>query len=161
MNKFTLTLGMLALASGSLLADPATGVQLESKDASGQQTGVTPITLQSRVRFAAEGVEVYEGDTRVAMFPYTSTASLSFITHGSGIKGVKDPAPFHLASNPVSDRLVIIGGPKEAGIEVFDLNGSRVLSVNNWKGEDIDVSSLNSGIYLLTLNSTTIKFIKK
>lgn len=163
MNRPMLTLALLATSTSAcvLAADPE-GVKLKALDADGVQTGVTDITLQSRIRFSQEGVEVYEGETKAALFPYDKTASLAFITHGSGVAGVSAESPLRLAENPVGDRLELTGASGDTcPLTVFDLSGAACVSLPRWNGEAVDVSRLAPGLYLVTVNSTTLKFIKK
>lgn len=63
--------------------------------------------------------------------------------------------------NPVSNTLSIKGTPVDAEVEVFSLNGKKhlsgVINANNY----LDVSSLQSGLYLLKIKSEETTSFKK
>ncbi|GAL63587.1 hypothetical protein JCM19300_1936 [Algibacter lectus] len=71
---------------------------------------------------------------------------------------------FDMYPNPVKNELHINTLEKVNKVEVFDLLGKAVLTVNNAR-ESIDVSSLNNSLYVIKLTSdkgvTTKKFVKK
>lgn len=69
--------------------------------------------------------------------------------------------------NPIADRIMITN-PLENGenalLEVFDMNGKRILKKNISGNEAeiiLDVSNLNNGTYIYKINGETNKFIKK
>lgn len=162
MTKTTLALGLLLLAPAATMPAAPGEVKLQAKDADGKETGVAKITLDSRIRFTDRGVAVLNGEAQTALFPYTETAKLSFLTDGSGIAPVNGATQLRLVNNPVGDTLEFAGCGEEGGaIAVYDLNGSLLLINKEWKGEPTDVSALTPGIYLATVNNTTFKFIKK
>ena len=65
-----------------------------------------------------------------------------------------------LFPNPVSDFLIIPCFGKQVLVEIFDLNGNRVFS-NQLSGESkLDLSFLQSGIYLVNIAGETHRIIK-
>ena len=65
-----------------------------------------------------------------------------------------------LTSNPVKNSLDILS-PLNQDAELFDSQGKLVKKFNLKKGQNnFDVSTLNTGIYLLKTNSETLKLIK-
>ncbi len=66
--------------------------------------------------------------------------------------------------NPAKDILYIEGLENNALIQVYDLNGKKLIE-KNINGETLDVKSLTSGVYILNINNfdktETLKFIKK
>lgn len=74
---------------------------------------------------------------------------------------------FSVFPNPTSDFIYVTGNNKDSisKISISDMLGKNVLTSSQLINEKIDVSSLNSGIYILTVSSDnsqkTLKFIKK
>jgi hypothetical protein len=71
-----------------------------------------------------------------------------------------------LFPNPVTTRLYIRHNLDILDvIEVFDISGRKVMKENNFTAESIDVSALESGVYLLHVSykgqKAVYKFIKK
>jgi hypothetical protein len=60
--------------------------------------------------------------------------------------------------NPVSNTLHIQGVDDDALLWVYNLNGKCVLKAN---GTALDVTSLQQGTYILSVNNQFVKFIKK
>ncbi len=68
---------------------------------------------------------------------------------------------FRISPNPVTSLLAIEGLTDEANFEIYDLSGRLIKmgTVNNF--DPIDVQSLNSGMYVLTLDKIySSKFVK-
>lgn len=63
--------------------------------------------------------------------------------------------------NPVSNELNLIGG-KPGHLTIYSMTGQLVYQTN-WKGDQLDVSSLSGGEYLIQLsnNEAALRFIKK
>ena len=82
----------------------------------------------------------------------------------TGVEGVsKEATSLRLRSNPVEAILSVEGydGSKPAVVSIYSIAGREALHVENWKGEDINVSHLPTGVYILRINNSTLKFIKK
>ncbi len=45
-------------------------------------------------------------------------------------------------------------------LALFNIAGEKVLGFDNWRGAPVDISSLPKGIYVFTINNTTLKFRK-
>lgn len=124
----------------------------------------------------SEGVPIYTGDIITfsntemkvmteeevkATLPLSQIESISFSGLMSVDKLQADNAIRPLR-NPVGDVLEIVCPPEQQGMLcVSDLSGALMLRVNDWKGEPVDVSTLSPGIYLVTIDNSTFKIIKK
>lgn len=164
MNKFTrLFLLFLAISVKGIVWGQSQNLLVTANNDSGEVLSQTPVTTESVLRFSAEGVEVCEGEQTVAVIPYTGLNSLTFVyDKATGIGSVKSVPLFGLRENPVYDNLEIIGyGNEPSHLAVYDSAGRQRIAINGWKGESVSVSTLPTGIYYLTINKTTIKFIKK
>lgn len=151
-----------------LLALPARAegevtLKVVANDAEGSAIGAAPVTLESQLRFSAEGVEVYSGETLDAVFGYPGLSSISFsYDTTTGITSAGEFSQLRLRQNPVVDNLGFVGVSEEqATLTISALNGETLVEIPAWKGEDIQVSSLPTGLYFVTVNNTTFKFIKK
>ncbi|MCF8364016.1 MAG: T9SS type A sorting domain-containing protein [Prolixibacteraceae bacterium] len=68
--------------------------------------------------------------------------------------------------NPASSHLYISNAAKINRIEIYNMAGSKVFSQNSITTESIDVSELNSGLYIISMfdvksNNIVRKFVKK
>ena len=82
-------------------------------------------------------------------------------TRGVGIKNL-DAAAVFVFPNPVENYLTVTGVNKNVKINLLDMNGQLLQSVfTQDNATNIDVSSLQQGIYLLQMGEQVVKFIKK
>ena len=72
----------------------------------------------------------------------------------------KKAAPSQIAvyPNPVEKIIYLTGVDENSQIEIFDMNG---VVVKKQIGTEIDVEDLAQGLYVLKVDSTQVKFIKK
>ena len=66
-----------------------------------------------------------------------------------------------LYPNPSTDYIRIKSKAKSLDVKIYNLEGKLVVSGNYISDEDINVSKLNAGVYLVQANGVTLKFIKK
>lgn len=66
-----------------------------------------------------------------------------------------------LYPNPSSNIIRIKAESKLLDVKIYSTTGQLVLSGKYKPDEDIDVSKLNAGVYLVQVNGVTIKLIKK
>lgn len=66
-----------------------------------------------------------------------------------------------LYPNPSTDYIRIKSEAKSLDVKIYSLEGKLVVSGTYKSDEDINVSKLNAGVYLVQANGVTIKFIKK
>jgi len=80
----------------------------------------------------------------------------------TGIKNRQAESSIFVFPNPVKTYLTISGVEKNVKIDVLDLNGALLQSIlTQDNAANIDVSSLQQGMYLLQVGGQTIKFIKQ
>lgn len=163
--KPTKILALLAFSALSipLSAQETTQLSVVASNAEGVETGKSIVTVESKLRFSDSGVEVYSGEMLTDVFHYADVANLKFAYgQGSGVAAIPSASGLHLRNNPVGDLLEPLGLSAEcAALSVTDLSGKVHFSAPQWSGQPIDVSDLTPGLYLLTINKTTLKFIKK
>ncbi|MGC4128901.1 MAG: T9SS type A sorting domain-containing protein [Bergeyella sp.] len=103
-------------------------------DASATDTSI-PVSIISKIVFSSDSLaaqEVGANDKNLKLYP-----------------------------NPSSDFIRIKSDAKSLSVKIYSLDGKMVLSGNYKSDEDINVSKLEKGVYLVQANGTTIKFIKK
>jgi hypothetical protein len=61
----------------------------------------------------------------------------------------------------VCDRIVKIEGINAGRVNIYSIGGQNLYSNPEWKGEDITLSNVTSGIYLIKVNNKTNKIIIK
>lgn len=66
-----------------------------------------------------------------------------------------------ITPNPAQNELKINGITKNEEYTIYDLSGKKILGGTTNKNEEINISKLEVGQYLLKINNKTIKFIKK
>ncbi|WP_379966168.1 T9SS type A sorting domain-containing protein [Epilithonimonas sp. UC225_85] len=66
-----------------------------------------------------------------------------------------------LYPNPSTDYIRIKSEVKSLDVKIYSLEGKLLVSGTYKSDEDINVSKLNAGVYLVQANGVTIKFIKK
>ncbi|WDF47854.1 T9SS type A sorting domain-containing protein [Chryseobacterium sp. KACC 21268] len=66
-----------------------------------------------------------------------------------------------LYPNPSTDYIRIKSEAKYLDVKIYNLEGKLLVSGTYKSDEDINVSKLNAGAYLVQANGVTIKFIKK
>lgn len=82
---------------------------------------------------------------------------LLFAKDITSIEGVVEVSVY-VYPNPVSSTLNIHGVDDTASLSVYSLSGKCVLQET---GTEIDVTSLHQGTYILRINNSYVKFIKK
>lgn len=165
MNKPTRFLAVLAFSAFSGMAWAQADVELMvvAADAEGEVVGSSTVTLDSKLSFTKAGVDVYTGDALELSIPYADVAKLTFnYENKTGVETVAANSGLRLRNNPVAESLEFVGFSGDAAnLVVTDLRGSVRASVSTWKGEAINVSDLTPGLYFVTVDKTTFKFIKK
>lgn len=88
--------------------------------------------------------------------------TITFKDIPTSVESVENDTPLlSIFPNPVASRLTLQGLHEDTRARIFSLDGSLLLekSVTAGRGH-IDVTALPSGMYMLQVNDTTIKFIK-
>lgn len=124
-----------------------------------------PLTADTKLSFTSEGFTVGDKSAEeTRKFNYADVAKITFGAGTTGIEGITDISTgLTLAENPVGDILVINGHDSlsPVALDIHAMNGSNLLHINGWTSEPVDVSRLTPGLYFVTINSKTLKFIKK
>lgn len=115
-----------------------------------------------KVTFADATLSVFgEEATPTKTFDLSTVCKITFATDGSGISSLPQLSGLRLRRNPVADHISFDGAADASSAVLYDLSGRSLIRLDNWSGEDIDVSAIPSGTYLLKTISQTFKVIKK
>ena len=161
-TRFLAALAALACA-GSVWAQEEKVLNVVALNEEVEAIAEAPVSLESSLRFTAEGVEVYGEELLSAVFNYTDMNAFAFrYDTQTGISLTPAASGLSLRTNPVVANLELLGHSGEATrLTVTDLRGTVKASAEEWTGEPVDVSALAPGLYFVTVNKTTLKFIKK
>lgn len=159
MNNRILT---IMLAVGALL--PATADRsISIAYADGSEPLSRPLSESLHLKFSDAGkLDISEGDALIASVPLADIKNITF-TPPSAVEEITDNSDaLRLVSNPVEDTLRLRGDfSNPASLAIFGVDGTLRGRLSDYHGEDLDVSYLPSGLYILTINHTSLKFIKK
>lgn len=109
------------------------------------------------------------GDYFRVAFIYNSTDALAssweidYVRVTKAVYSVNDneAAKFDLYPNPAND-VLRINAEANAMVEIIDMAGRKVMSVNVTEGENvINVAELTSGVYFVKMNGAVVKFVKR
>lgn len=123
----------------------------------------TPLTVNTRISFGKTTVDISNEGSSTVSIPYSDVQTIAFVTsEGSGVASVFNGPGLRLRYNPADDTIEVEGyDGKSTTLAISSIAGSSMMSLKGWNGENIDVSSLPGGIYILNIDKTSIKFIKK
>lgn len=156
-------LAVFAAMAGVAWAQEEVELKVVANNEDGVAVGEAPVTLESKLRFSKSEVNLYTGEILTSAFRYADMKSLSFrYDKFTGMKSVKADTPLRLRNNPVGEFLELLGTSGECRpLSVSDLRGGVRIYLPEWNGEPVDVADLAPGLYFVTVNKTTFKFIKK
>ena len=156
--RFLLMAGALAIVGTAYLQAEKT-VKVTSSDGSAASM---PLTTETRISLLPAGIDVVNPGEVTVSLPYSAIQSISFENTDVSATDIVNADVLRLRHNPVESFLEFTGHDgRPSHLSVSSIGGVRMLALSAWKGEAVDVSSLVPGIYLLTIDKTTIKFIKK
>ena len=156
MNKKSFLSGVVLLVAGQLFA--AQEWQLITLSADGAETTYALSNVQ-KIVFDSDAMTVNMKSGSDA----TGIRSVSFLlSDDTGVEYLKPESPVAVYPNPVKTTLTVAGVDKGARINLLNLNGALLQSIlTQGNSTDIDVSSLQQGVYLLQAGNQVVKFIKQ
>lgn len=120
-----------------------------------------PLSTGTKIVFG-DGMTVSDGSSSNS-FAWSKVSKITFSSSTSAVTGVDSgTSRLALRQNPVVDCIEVVGADQlPASFAVYSLTGACRIEMGDWNGQRVDATSLPAGIYLLTINNQTIKFIKK
>ncbi len=162
-HKKKLLTAAMAMAMGMGFSHAQSMMAIHWYD-SGRETVENQLTTATKITFSEKSFSVdINGSGSVEEYAYGDVEKISFSTPNYVNAATMKVSELSLKENPVGATLVLTGynDTQEYTLGVYSMSGQQVTLRHQWKGEDIDVSSLPSGVYLLKINTQTFKFIKK
>lgn len=166
--KSNCLIAAMALTAAAFLpaasAQARSTITVHSTQAGADKTFELSNDLKLSFGIKSGALTVAGGSATQTSFPLSQIAKITFSIGGAGVDGIgadlaSKPA---LRRNPVTEMLEFTAAPENpCQARVFSLQGSLLLNINNWQGEDINVGSLPAGLYIFQYNNQTIKFYKK
>ena len=66
-----------------------------------------------------------------------------------------------LHPNPSSGSITVENLNTAAAVSIYSVNGKKVMSLDNYTGESINVSALSSGLYLVSIETEESKEVRR
>lgn len=126
------------------------------------QAGFLVNTL-NKITFSGGSLLLKTTDTPLNTYLISDIRKLTFGVY-SGFSAISiDPTALVVYPNPATNFIYLKNSPEgEINITVFRLDGAVLISKKLKNGlEQIDVSNLSKGLYLLRVNNKTLKFMKQ
>lgn len=162
MSKVKLILSTAALLAAAIPAMADSRVAVDPAE-DGGETSYAELTVDTKITFGPTGLTVVNGESST-VFAYSTLSKVRFETGvNSGVGNVmQNHTSLSLRQNPVETTLEVLGyDGAPTAFAVYSVTGAQALSLSAWQGEPVDVSHLTPGLYLLTVNNETLKFLKK
>jgi len=115
----------------------------------------------SRIDFGDEGITVITDADGGQTYTFQAIRTITF-NDNTAVTTVKQDPSMTLYHPQGSDFVYVKGwnGTKSLPVRIYAVNGAMVINLANWNGEPIDISALDAGIYIITLDNQSTKFIK-
>ncbi len=99
------------------------------------------------------GVEQYFDLSNVMSIKFTDSDDTP-----SSVTTIRDiTSQLRITTSESSIRVI---GATSGAVTIWNPSGQQLYSNRNWNGEDINIAHLERGIYIITINNTSIKFKK-
>lgn len=158
LKRFTL---LIFIWFATLLAVQSQNLYIKAKD--GSVTAKTLSTLE-RFTFSNNNLLINYLSGPVETYSLSNISKLSFKSAVTGVDelSLSGTITMKVYPNPVSDVIYIQNAPEtDYQLSIYRMTGSLILNTQMSSGDkSIDVSFLQTGLYLLNVNGRTFKFVK-
>ncbi len=158
LKRFTL---LIFIWFATLLAVQSQSLYIKAKD--GSVTTKTLSTLE-RFTFSNNNLLINYLSGPVETYSLSNISKLSFKSAVTGVDelSLSGTITMKVYPNPVSDVIYIQNAPEtDYQLSIYRMTGSLILNTQMSSGDkSIDVSFLQTGLYLLNVNGRTFKFVK-
>lgn len=83
--------------------------------------------------------------------------AIKFSDMGANVENLNSDSNIKVYPNPVKNVLYLVGASESTLINIIDMKGKSVLTGN---GESINVENLSKGMYIISAEGKSVKFIK-
>lgn len=156
------TLALCACAALSVSAAEPTTIMFELKGS----TEPTVCELREGYTLSFAGTPrnmlLKDGDASLESIPIGQIERITFQTPDAVHDLAADASTFALKRIIVNNTLEFVGNtPQNSQLAIWNLTGVMQLHLTAWNGEDIDITSIPAGMYIMKADQNTFKFIKK
>ena len=154
-QKQSLILASLALSAACYAQDDVT-----VKTVSGQK--VYKMDNIESITFDGNTMKVNKNSDETETFNLADIVNISFDTE-TGVNDLKVSEENLVINVKAGSDIIRIDGydsSKRYSVDILNTAGAKVLGYANWRGEELNISSLTKGVYVLKINNTTLKFRK-
>lgn len=113
----------------------------------------------SRINFSAKSLEFVAPTSTIVNFSDIST--IHFNTPQSALHNLAvERVEMKLVMSHDGSTLRIEGINENSSLEIFRINGQKAIGKANYNGENINISSLATGVYIVKVGNAVKKFVK-
>ena len=161
MNFFKLLIVLLLFAG--LFSGVSAQNSLIVKQTNGTLKG-TALTSLNKITFSSGNMLVGKTDATTDNYLLSDISKITFGIYSGVSEILSESTMLSVYPNPSAAFIQLRNLPESAAscVCIYSLAGSRLIQKHlNSISEMIDISCLNKGMYLLTVNGSTLKFIKQ
>jgi Secretion system C-terminal sorting domain len=151
---------LLLLLKTSLSFSQTTGIRVFYYTGT---TQVFDVASTGKLYFASDNLYVkIDGTTAPTTIPVNIIRKITFVENTLAVTSVADDKKVSLSPNPSTDFFKITSEYTEGlTVKIYSLTGQLVHQGVYVNDQNIDVSNLSTGLYVVQVNHSTLKFIKK
>lgn len=158
--SFWRKLGVVVLFFSIFHAQAQAGIKVKYYTGTEQQFN---IALTGKLYFSGDNLivkqDVNSSETSLPISIIQKITFTDYILAASEIG--QNKANLKLFPNPTSDSFTIAGVQQKLALNIYSLSGQLVHTQTYVPDSKIDISKLESGVYLVQINNVTFKLIKK
>jgi hypothetical protein len=126
-------------------------------------TQVFDVATTGKLYFASDNLYIkVDGTTAPTTIPVNIIRKITFVENTLAVTTVTDDKKVVLSPNPATDFFKITSDYKDNLIvKIYSLTGQLVHQGVYQNAQNIDVSALSTGFYVVQVNNSTLKFVKK
>jgi hypothetical protein len=157
--KLILLLFMGYFIGGSSLLNAQTGIIVHLNDGSEQSFNVS---ADGKLYFSGNNLLIKDSVGNTSSIALSQIRKIVFEGNTSGIEAYSESGQMFIYPNPSSSYLRI-GNISEqvVNVSIFSMNGKLLLRSEYRNGDQIDVSNLSHGLYIIRVDEQAFKFCKQ
>ena len=160
-KKYYPMIAVALMLSAATVSNADNAIKIHSYDTEAQPVEYR-LSEINQIKFGSTNFSVVISEDEAGQAFYLK--DVSKITFGaySSVETAERATAVVVTPNPVKNNLVVKGGQELYGsdMNIYSVTGMHVLRVAAWQGETVDVSQLPVGVYVINIQSETIKFVK-
>lgn len=114
----------------------------------------------SRVNFVAEGLEFVNADASSFTMPFSEIVSLHFDKRSAVDDVVSPESSFRAVVSSARTSLLLYGLEDAVPVDIYNVNGLRVVAIAACADGAVDISALAPGMYIVRAGDNVQKFVK-